>query len=85
MHQVLAGTRVLDVRGRTLGAVRNVRHCCIEIDGPVSIERSSIFNVTDSGIELVCDADQLDRYFCRLHNATPPRLESSVEPPRRNG
>lgn len=85
MHRIPGGTRVLDVRGRALGSVLNVRHCCIEIEGAVSIERSSIFNVTDSGIELVCDADQLDRYFCRLHNATPPRPDSAAIRPPLNG
>lgn len=69
MYQILAGTRVLDVRGRALGTVYQVRHCCIELEGRVSIERAGIFNVTDSGIELVCDGDQLQRYFCRLHHA----------------
>lgn len=67
MTRIEPGTRVHDVRGRLLGAVVSVYSCCIQLDGQRYIQHSSVFNVTDGGIELVCDANQMDRYGCLIH------------------
>lgn len=69
MIRIEPGTRVHDVRGRLLGTVGNVYSCCIQLDGHRYIQHSSVFNVTDGGIELVCDANQVVRYSCRIHGA----------------
>lgn len=72
MSQILSGMRVHDVRGRTLGAVVAVFPCCIEIVGGRHIQRNAIFNITESGAELVCDGNQVDRYACLVHRPAIP-------------
>lgn len=72
MGPIIPGTRVFDVRGRTLGPVRGVFHCCIELPGGRHVQRGAIFNITEAGAELICDADQLDRYSCLIHRPVAP-------------
>ena len=69
MAQLTPGTRVFDVRGRSLGAIVGVYHCCIQLPGDLHIQRAAVFNLTDAGAELICDADQLARYSCLIHKA----------------
>ena len=69
MAQIAPGTRVFDVRGRSLGAVSGVYHCCIALPGDRHIQHGAIFNITDGGAELLCDEDQLSRYACLIHRA----------------
>lgn len=70
MTQLAIGLRVQDIRGRGLGSVSQVLLCCFEVDRRKHIQQSAIFNVTEAGIELCCDGDQLDRYACRIHGAS---------------
>jgi hypothetical protein len=61
------GLLVIDVRGRRLGTVAAINHCCIQLDTGYCVAAPGIFAVTTSEVEIVCDADQLQRYACPLH------------------
>lgn len=53
-----------------LGEVLTVRSCCFEIgmeDGPACITAQAIFGVEASRVTLVCMADSVRSYTCKLH------------------
>mgnify|MGYP001007263555 CR=1 FL=1 len=67
MTTIGLGTQIHDIRGKRLGEVRAVNSCCIQSTEGANIQRDAILNVQEFGVELICDADQISRYACKLH------------------
>ena len=67
MSRPRIGVLVVDVRGRHLGRVVAINHCCIQTDKPQVISSAGIFAITESEVELICDSEQISRYACPIH------------------
>ncbi|MGE0599643.1 MAG: hypothetical protein AB7J35_05615 [Dehalococcoidia bacterium] len=68
MRHIQPGKPVFDVRGRRIGEIRDIRHCCFNVD-LFCVRPEAIFQAGDSSVELICDLDQLNRYACAVHTA----------------
>lgn len=68
METPRVGLIVKDVRGARLGTVVFVNHCCLLLDTQHAVAAAGIFDVTSMEVELVCDANQIERYSCPIHS-----------------
>lgn len=72
------GFGVFAIDDQRIGTVSQINACCFEVaggNGPWALLTDSVFNVVHDRATLVCNADEVRRYLCQLHQ---PRLERSV-------
>ena len=78
MNTLRPGFAVYAIDDHRMGTVTCVNACCFEVstaDEPWALMVDSVFNVVVDRVTLVCNAVEVRRYVCGLHQ---PRLNRST-------
>jgi|KBSSwiStaDraftv2_1062776.scaffolds.fasta_scaffold2048433_1 hypothetical protein len=72
MDSIVRGLAVFAVDGHPIGHVGNILTCCFDVTtdiGRFATRREAVFTVDSHFVTLVCNADRLGEYACRIHKS----------------
>ena len=65
---------MLAINDEPIGTLQSINPCCIEVAGPdrrFTVRFEGVFVVSDRQVEIICNAAEIHRYVCLLHEPAP--------------